>query len=116
MNVFSGYNQILMHRDDQEKTTFITEEGLYYYRLMSFGLKNIGATYQRLVNKIFEDKIGKTIEVYVDDLLVKSPTMEQHIWDLEETFSTLYLYSMKLNVEKCTFEMEVGKFLGFMVS
>ena len=83
---------------------------------MSFGLKNVGATYQRLVNKVFADKIGRSMKVYVDDMLVKSPTIEQHIKDLADTFAPLRLYNMRLNPEKCTFEVEAGKFLGFMVS
>ena len=116
MNAFSGYNQIMMDPSDQENTAFITEEGLYYYKVMSFGLKNAGATYQRLVNKVFADKIGRSMEVYVDDMLLKSPTIEQHIKDLADTFASLRLYNMRLNPEKCTFGVEAGKFLGFMVS
>ena len=76
IDAFSGYNQIMMNPSDQENTAFITKEGLYYYKVMPFGLKNDGATYQRLVNKIFADKIDRSIEVYVDDMLVKSPPIE----------------------------------------
>ena len=83
---------------------------------MPFGLKNAGATYQRLVNRIFKDKIDKTMEVYVDDMLVKSTTMEHHLRDLKETFSDFRLYNMKLNLNKCTFRVEARKFLRFMVS
>ena len=83
---------------------------------MPFKLKNAGTTYQRLVNKIFADKIGKSMEVYVDDMLVKSPTIEQHIEDLADTFTSLRLFNMRLNPEKCTFGVEVGKFLGFIIS
>ena len=72
----------MMDLTDQEKTTFVTKEGLYWYQVMPFGLKNVGATYQRLVNKVFADKIGRSMKVYVDDMLVKSPTIEQHISDL----------------------------------
>ena len=116
MDAFSGYNQIMMDPLDQEKTVFITEEGLYCYKVMTFGLKNAGATYQRLVNKVFADKIDRSMEVYVDDMLVKSPTIEQYIKDLADTFASLRLYNMRLNPKKCTFGVEVGKFLGFMVS
>ena len=105
-----------MNPVDQEKTAFITEKGLYCYRVMPFGLKNAGATYQRLVNRIFKDKISKTMEVYVDNMLVKSTIMEHHLQDLKETFFDLRLYNMKLNPDKCTFGLEVGNFLGFMVS
>ena len=115
MDAFSGYNQIMMDFSDQEKTTFITEEGLYCYKVMSFMLKNTGATYQRLVNKVFADKIDRSMEVYVDDMLVKKPTIEQHIKDLADTFASLRLYNMRLNPEKCTFGVEAGKFLGFIV-
>ena len=106
----------MMDPSNQERTTFITEEGLYCYKVMPFGLKNVGATYQRLVNKVFADKIGRSMEVYVDDMLVKSPTIEQHIKDLADTFVSLRLYNMRLNPEKCAFGVEAGKFLGFMVS
>ena len=72
MDAFSGYNQIKMAEEDQEKTAFITSQGLYCYKVMPFGLKNAGATYQRLVNKMFNKQIGRNMEVYVDDMLVKS--------------------------------------------
>ena len=72
MDAFLGYNQILMHPDDQEKTTFITEMGIFCYKVMPFGMKNASATYQRLVNKMFADYLGNTMEVYIDDILVKS--------------------------------------------
>lgn len=83
---------------------------------MSFGLKNLGATYLRLVNKVFEQDIGKTIEVYVDDMLVKCSTVQQHTNDLVKTFATLRTHKMMLNPTKCTFGVEVGQFFGFMVS
>ena len=101
---------------DQEKITFITEKGLYCYKVMSFGLKNACATYQRLVNKVFIDKIKQTMEVYIDYMLVKSSTIEQHIDYLASMFASFQLYNMSLNPEKCTFGVEVGKFLGYMVS
>ena len=83
---------------------------------MLFALKNNGATYQRLVNKIFANKIGKSMEVYVDDMLVKSSTIEQHIEDLANTFVSLRLFNMRLNPEKCIFGVEAGKFLSFIIS
>ena len=82
---------------------------------MSFRLKNAGATYQRLVNKMFAEKIGKTMEVYIDDMLVKSLKATDHVHDLREAFDVLQKYQMKLNPTKCAFEAESGKFLGFMV-
>ena len=69
MEVYSGYNQILIYEPDEEHTSFITDRGLYCYKVMPFGLKNAGATYQRLVNRMFKDLIGKSMEVYVDDIL-----------------------------------------------
>src|SRR5436190_11323966 len=82
---------------------------------MPFGLKNAGATYQRLVNKIFKHQIGRNIEVYVDDMLVKSAKEVDYIEDLEETFKVLRKYNMMLNPQKCVFGVTAGKFLGFMV-
>ena len=101
MDTYSGYNQILMYPSDEEHTSFITDLGLYYYRVMSFGLKNAEATYQRLVNKIFEALIGKTMEVYVNDMLVKSERMADHVSNLEETFEVLRNYRIKLNPFEC---------------
>ena len=76
MDIFSGYNQIRIDKHDTPKLSFITDQGLYYYIVLPFGLKNAGATYQRLVSKIFKYLIGKTMEVYVDDMLVKSTKKE----------------------------------------
>ena len=116
MDTFSGYNQIQMAEEDQEKTTFITSQGLYCYKVMHFGLKNAGATYQRLVNQMFSKQIERNVEVYVDDMLVKSKEEENHLDDLKETFNMLRQYNMKLNPSKCAFGVFSGKFLGFMVS
>ena len=116
MDAFSGYNQIQMAKEDQEKNVFVTSQGLYCYRVLPFGLKNAGATYQRLVNQMFKKQIGRNVEVYVDDMLVKSKEEEDHLDDLKETFNTLKQYSMKLSPSKCAFEVSSGKFLEFMVS
>ena len=116
MDAFSGYNQIWMDEADQEKTSFVTSQGLFCYEVMPFGLKNAGATYQRLVNHMFYPQIGRNVEVYVDDMLVKSLEECKHLDDLQETFNTLRQYSMKLNPSKCAFGVASGKFLGFMVS
>ena len=86
MDAFSGYNQISMDPTDQEKTSFVTGQGTYCYRVMPFGLKNAGATYQRLVKKMFQKKIGASMEVYIDDMLVKSVKAELHITHLAEAF------------------------------
>ncbi|XP_022895221.1 uncharacterized protein LOC111409401 [Olea europaea var. sylvestris] len=103
MDAYSGYNQIPMHPTDEEHTSFITDQGLYCYRMMHFGLKNAGATYQRLVNKMFTDLIGKTMEVYVDNMLVKSLEAENHVAHLNNTFQILRRYRMRLNPLKCAF-------------
>ena len=99
MDAFFGYNQIQMEEEDQEKMAFITSRSLFCYKAMPFGLKNAGATYQRLVNKMFHDQIGRNVEVYVDDMLVKSKENEDHLTDLKETFQALKTYNMKLNSE-----------------
>ena len=116
MDAFSGYNQISMDPDDQEKTSFVTAQGTYCYRVMPFGLKNAGATYQRLVNRMFQKQIGATMEVYIDDMLVKSTTVGLHIAHLSEAFQILRNYNMKLNPAKCAFGVSAGKFLGFIVN
>ncbi|RVW15502.1 Retrovirus-related Pol polyprotein from transposon 17.6 [Vitis vinifera] len=116
LDAFSGYHQIPMSPDDEEKTAFITPHDLYCYKVMPFGLKNAGATYQRLMTKIFKPLIGHSVEVYIDDIVVKSKTREQHILHLQEVFHLLQKYGMKLNSSKCAFGVSAGKFLGFMVS
>ena len=116
MDAFSRYNQIMMDEADQEKTSFITSQGLFCYKLMLFGLKNAGATYQRLVNHMFRPQIGWNVEVYVDDMLVKSQDKGKHLDDLQETFDTFRQYNMRLNPNKCAFGVSSRKFLGFIVS
>ena len=96
MDAFSGYKQIIMDLDDQEKTSFVTGQGTYCYRGMPFGLKNAEATYQRLVNRMFQKQIGASMEVYIDNMLVKSTTAELHIAQLTEAFQILKEYNMKL--------------------
>ena len=115
MDAFSGYNQIRMNEEDQEKTTFVTSQGLYSYKVMSFSLKNARATHQRLVNHMFSKQIGRNMEVYMDDMLLKSKKAQLHLDDLKETFDTLRKYQMRLNQAKCVFGVLSGKFLGFLV-
>ena len=105
-----------MDPDDQEKTSFVTAQGNYCYHVMPFGLKNAGATYQRLVNRMFQKHIGTTMKVYIDDMLVKSTTAKLHIAHLSEAFQILRNYNMKLNPAKCAFGVLAGKFLGFIVN
>ena len=116
MDAFSGYNQISMDPNDQEKTSFVTGQGTYCYPVMPFGLKNAGATYQRLVNKMFHKQIGASMEVYTYDMLVKSVEAKLHITHLAEAFQVLKSNNMKLNPAKCAFGVSVGKFLGFIVN
>ena len=116
MDAFFGYNQILMDEDNQEKTSFVTSQGFYCYKVMSFGLKNAEATYQRLVNRMFSHQIVRNVKVCVDNMQVKSKDKANHLDDLKETFSTLCKYNMKLNPAKCVFVVTSKKFLGFMVS
>ncbi|XP_057803551.1 uncharacterized protein LOC131018872 [Salvia miltiorrhiza] len=116
MDAYSGYHQIRMHPDDEEKTAFMTSVALFCYKYMPFGLKNAGATYQRLVNRMFASLLGQTMEVYIDDMLVKSIRARDHIDHLRETFEILRKYNMKLNPTKCSFGVNAGKFLGYMVT
>ena len=97
MDASSGFNQIKMHPPDQEYTAFMTERGIYCYKAMPFGLKNAGATYQRLVNMMFKDLIGDIMEVYIDDMVVKSKNAVDHIQHLKQAFEILGKYNMKLN-------------------
>ncbi|KAA3488439.1 RNA-directed DNA polymerase-like protein [Gossypium australe] len=92
----------------KKKTTFITKEGLFCYQVTPFGLKNMGASYQRL--------IGCGLEVYIDDMLVKNTSMREHMQSLSETFAILRAHGTKLNLEKCVFGLRVHRFLGFMIS
>lgn len=105
-----------MAPEDEEKIVFVTEKGLYGYKVMLFRLKNVGAPYQRLVTKVFKDQINRNIEVYVDDMMVKSIEIVQHMNDLEGAFSVLRRDQMKPNPIKCTFGVTSDKFLDFMVT
>ena len=116
LDAFSGYHKIPMHPPDAEKTLFITPYGLFCYNVMSFGLKNVGATYKRLVTKMFKPLVGKTMEVYIDDMLVKSKQCLDHVTHLHEAFELLRAYDMKLNPSKCAFGVSAGRFLGFIVT
>ena len=105
-----------MYQPDEENIAFITPHGLYCYKVMLFGLKNAGATYQRLMTKIFKPLIRRTVEVYIDDIVVKSKTRGEHDQHLKEISHLMREYNMKLNSSKCTFGVSADKFLGFMVT
>ena len=116
LDALSGYHKIPMYPPDVEKTSFITPHGLYCYNVMPFGLKNVGATYQRLVTKMFWPLLGKTMEVYIDDMLIKSKKQPDHATHLQQVFDLLRTYGMKLNPTKCAFGVSAGRFLGFMMT
>jgi len=106
MDAFSGYHQISLCPEDQEKRAFITDRGLHCYKVMSFGLKNAGAMYQRLVNKLFKPPNRQSMEVHVDGMIVKSMLDTEHGQDIQKTFDILQTFSLKLNPKKCVFESD----------
>jgi Reverse transcriptase (RNA-dependent DNA polymerase) len=115
MDDYAGYNQIKMAPGDEKHTAFRTPIGIYCYKVMPFGLKNVGATYQRAMIKIFDDLIHKIVECYVDDLVIKAMSYEEHLQYLEVVFNRLREHALKLNPLKCTFMVSSDKFLGFVV-
>ncbi|XP_057444763.1 uncharacterized protein LOC130737008 [Lotus japonicus] len=116
MDAYSGYHQIRMYAPDEEKTAFMINQANYCYQTMSFGLKNAGATYQRLMDRVFEKQVGRNMEIFVDDMVVKSEEMGGHCMDLAEAFGEIRKHNMRLNPEKCSFGIQSGKFLGFMIT
>ncbi|GKV30490.1 hypothetical protein SLEP1_g39295 [Rubroshorea leprosula] len=116
LDAYSSYHQVPMAPEDEEKTSFYAGDEIYCYVMMPFGLKNVGATYQTMVTIVFRAQIGRNLEVYVDDIVVKSLKADDHLTDLEETFNNLRQNRMRLNPAKCIFGVASGKFLGFMVS
>jgi hypothetical protein len=116
LDCYSGYHQIAIKEEDQEKTAFITPFGAYCYTTMSFGLKNVGATYQRAIQACFKRQLNKNVEAYVDDVVVKTRNSNTLIADLEETFASMREYRWKLNPNKCVFGVPSGKLLGFIIS
>jgi hypothetical protein len=115
LNCYSGYHQIALNPDDEDKRTFITPNGNYYYKVMTFGLKNASVTYQKAIQKCLNSQIWKNIEAYIDDLVIKTAEEDQLITDLVETFSNLPEYQSKLNPTKCIFSVSFRLLLGFMV-
>ena len=113
LNAFQGYHQIPLALDDQEKTAFVTPIGNYHYKVMSFGLKNAGSTYQRMMSRMFESLLGKNIEIYIDDMVMKSKVVSEHLGDLQVILRS---YKLRLNASKCSFGVGLGKFLGYMVT
>ena len=116
MDGFSRYNHILMAPKDMEKTSFITEWGTYCYRVMPFGLKNAGATYQRDSTTLFHDMMHRDVEVYVDGMMLKFGDRADHLAALQRFFERIKQFKLKLNPKKCTFGVTYGKLLGHIVS
>ncbi len=113
----AGYNQIFMAEEDMFKTAFRCPGlvGLFEWMVMTFGLKNAGATYQRAMNLIFHDLLGIVVEVYIDDVVVKSDGFDSHLADLRLAFQRMRRYRLKMNPLKCAFGVSAGKFLGFII-
>ena len=102
--------------DDQERTVFVTPIGNYHYKVMPFGLKNASASYQRMMTRMFKPQLGKNIEIYIDDMVVKSKAKSEHVNDLGNIFNILKRHKLRLNASKCSFGVGLGKFLGYMVT
>jgi hypothetical protein len=113
---FSSYNQVLVHPDDQEKTTFTTPWGTFMYVKIPFGLMNVGATFQRETDIAFVDKIGRFIVIYLDDVTVYSKTYEEHLQHLRRVFEKCRKFGISLNPMKTLFGLEEGKLLGHIIS
>jgi hypothetical protein len=103
LDYYSGYHQIALDPDDEDKTTFIMPHDIYCYKVMNFGLKNAGATYKKAIQKCLKSQIGKNVEAYVDDVVVKTTEEDQLIVDLSETFANPREFQWKLNPTKCVF-------------
>ncbi|GJT01370.1 reverse transcriptase domain-containing protein [Tanacetum coccineum] len=116
LDAYKGYHQIQMVEEDEDKTTFYAGEGVFCYKKMSFGLKNAGATYQRLVDKVFSHQIGRNLEAYVDDMVIKSTSEKEILKDIQETFERFRSINMKLNPKKYSFGVEEGPFLGHLIT
>ena len=116
LDAFQGYHQIALAGEDQEKTTFISPNINYHYIMMPFGLKNVGAIYQWMMMRMFQDKIGHMVEVYIDDMVVKSKQEARHVEDLRGVFEVLQKHRLCLNAEKCAFGVGTSKFLGYLIT
>jgi len=113
---YSGYNQILVHEDDHDKTSFTTPWGTFHYAKMSFGLKNASATFQRAMDIAFANEKDVFLVVYLDDLTVVSNTDEEHLYHLKIVFQQCRKYGISLNPKKILFAMDEGKILRHIIS
>ena len=109
-------SRIQLALGDQEKIVFVTPTRNYHYKVMPFGLKNARSTYQRMMIRMFELQLGKSIEVYIDDMVVKSKVVSEHVGDLGNIFEILRKHKLRLNASKCSFGVGSSKFLGYMVT
>ena len=116
LDAFQGYHQIALAANDQKKLAFLTPVGNYHYKVMPFGLKNVGSIYQRMMTRMFEPQLRKSIEAYIDDMVVKSKVASEHVRDLEDIFEILRRHKLHLNASKCSFGVGSRKFLGYMVT
>ena len=116
LDAFQGYHQIALAENDQKKLAFLTPVGNYHYKVMPFGLKNVGSIYQRMMTRMFEPQLRKSIEAYIDDMVVKSKVASEHVRDLEDIFEILRRHKLHLNASKCSFGVGSRKFLGYMVT
>ena len=116
LDAFQGYHQIPLALDDQGKTTFVSPIRKYHYKVMLFGLKNARSTYQRMMTRMFKSQLGKNIEIYIDDMVVKNKMVSEHLGDLRTIFEILRNYKLRLNASKCSFGIGSGKFLGYLVT
>jgi hypothetical protein len=116
LDAYSGYNQIKLKKEDEKKTAFITPYGVICYQVMRFGLKNAGATYERMMQNCLGSQIGCNIQVYIDDMVITTRKEESLISDLAETFDNLNRYNLKLNPTKCSFGVSAPQLLGLLVS
>ena len=116
LDAFQGYHQITLDHEDQEKTSFITLKGNYHYTMMPFRQKNVRAIYQRMVTRMFWDKIENKVEVYIDDMVVKSRKEKEHMANLTKTLKIFRRHKFHLNANKCAFGVGAGKLLGHIVS
>lgn len=110
MDAFAGYNQIKLAKEDQDNMAFITHKGVFAYTVLPFGLLNAGATFQQAMDTIFAHQGGRNVQIYVDDMIVKSIKATEHITDLIETFENVRKHNMRLNPSKCSFGLTGGSF------
>ena len=116
LETFQGYHQNSLALPNQEKTAFLTLTRNYHYRVMPFGLKNAGSTYQKMVTRMFRSQLGKNVEAYINDMAVKSKEESKHLTDLGEIFAILRKHKLRLNAFKCSFGVGSRKFLGYMIT